>query len=559
MTVARLFKEPLSPVDSAWLRIGTPANLAMITGVITFSEALDYDRLVATFDARLSPYKRFRQRTIEPLIGPPYWEMDAKFDIHNHVYKISLPEPGDHKALQNMASEMMSTPLDMSKPLWELHYIDNYSEGSALICRLHHCIADGIALIQVLLSTADVQIDAPWPELPEEIYSRPGFSGLSPLARLFVPAVKTIRVVQNQWRGARHLLHEGFDTLFDTGKMLELTRKGADGSTALGKLLLLPPDRRTILKGQCGIPKRAVWSKAIKVEDVKTVGKSMGGTINDILLSAMTGALRRYMLEREQALEGLNIRAIVPMDLRTDADFGQLGNRFGLVFLSLPVGIDDPKKRFLVLKKRMDAIKDTPEAVAAFGILAFMGINPRRIENIIRGIFGLKGTAVMTNVPGPREPLYMAGGQIDGLMFWVPTPANISLGVSIISYAGEVLVGVATDEGIIPDPERIIDAFQDEFETLRNLHSAPDPAEAPVEYAVPEGVDGVITEPALDEENESDETGQLELAKTEQPDEPVEDSMQKAGMCQAMTKKGAPCKNRALVGSAYCRVHSTFG
>jgi WS/DGAT/MGAT family acyltransferase len=519
MTVARLIKEPLSPVDSAWLRIGTPTNLAMINGVITFSEALDYERLVATFEARLVPYKRFRQRVIEPLIGPPYWEMDANFDIHNHVYKISLPEPRDHEALQNLASEMMSMPLEINKPLWELHYVDNYSEGGALICRLHHCIADGVALIRVLLSTADVEPNAAWPEPREELYSGSGFSGLSPLARLFVPAVKTIRAVQNQWRGARHLLNEGFDTLFDRGKMLALTRKGADGSMALGKLVLMLPDRRTILKGQCGIPKRAVWSKAIKVEDVKMVGKTTGGTINDILLTAMTGALRRYMLDREQVLDGLNIRVIVPVDLRTDADFDRLGNRFGLVFLSLPVGVEDPKKRLAVLKRRMDAIKDTPEAVVSFGILAFMGINPRRIENIIRNIFGLKGTAVMTNVPGPRQPLYMAGGRIDGLMFWVPTPANVSLGVSIISYAGEVIVGVATDAGIIPDPERIVDAFQDEFETLRNLGGAPDQVEAPAEYTVSE----------------------------------------EAGNCHAMTKKGAPCKNRALAGSAYCRVHSTHG
>jgi len=551
MNITRICREPLSPVDNAWFRIGTPTNLAMISGVITFSEPLDFERLTATIEVRLLSYQRFGQVVREPKIGPAFWETDPGFNIQNHVYKISMPEPRDHLALQRLVSEMMSIPLDKAKPLWELHYVDNYIEGGALICRLHHCIADGVALIQVLLSAADLEPDVNWPALREEPYP-----GLSPLARLFVPAVKAARMFQSNWRGARRLLHGRGESLIDVDKVLGFARKGADGGLALGKLLLMLPDRKTFLKGQCGIPKKAVWSKAIKVSDVKVLGKQMGGTINDILLAAMTGALRRYMLDRGEDVDGLNIRVLVPVDLRAEDEIDQLGNRFGLVFLSLPIGIEDPVKRLSVLKKRMDTIKNTPEAVVAFGILSFMGINPRRIENIIRDIFALKVTAVATNVPGPRQPLYMAGGLIDGLMFWVPMSANLSLGMSIISYAEDVIVGVATDAGIIPDPEKIVVAFQDEFENLRDYGLALDTNGATPAITTYKQDTGVARDALPDVGADEGTVSQAASNAAARPDVPTEESQAVPGKCQALTKKGQPCKNRALSGSSYCRVHS---
>jgi diacylglycerol O-acyltransferase / wax synthase len=194
----------------------------------------------------------------------------------------------------------------------------------------------------------------------------------------------------------------------------------------------------------------------------------MGGTINDILLSAVTGALRRYLEERGEPVGGLNIRAIVPVNLRPPEELGKLGNRFGLVFLSLPVGISDPIKRLVVLKQRMDAIKNSPEAVVALGILNVIGMTPTQIEKIIISIFGMKGSAVMTNVPGPRQMLYLAGKPVTAIMFWVPSPAGLNIGVSIFSYAGDIFLGVATDAGVVADPERIIELFQIEFAYLNS-------------------------------------------------------------------------------------------
>jgi diacylglycerol O-acyltransferase / wax synthase len=261
-------------------------------------------------------------------------------------------------------------------------------------------------------------------------------------------------------------VHEGMDVLVHPDRMRATTRSGIAASKALSKLLLLPPDRKTIFKQKCDIPKRAAWSSDIRMEDVKAVGRLMGGTINDILLSAVTGALRRYFEENNQPVLGLNIRAMVPVNLRSEESLDQLGNQFGLVYLDLPIGVKDPIRRLVTLRRRMDAIKNTPEAVVALGILNFIGFTPTQIEKIILTIFGIKGTAVMTNVPGPRETLHLTGAEISSLMFWVPAPGNLSLGVSILSYAGRVILGVATDAGMAPDPERIVELFLVEFEHL---------------------------------------------------------------------------------------------
>jgi hypothetical protein len=172
---------------------------------------------------------------------------------------------------------------------------------------------------------------------------------------------------------------------------------------------------------------------------------------------------------RGEPIGGLDFRAVVPVNLRPIEEELNLGNSFGLVFLSLPVGIEDPLERLAELKRRMDLIKGTPEAIVAFGILNTMGLASPKIEDIIVDIFEKKATTVMTNVPGPREVRYFAGKAIRGVMFWVPQSGRLGLGVSIISYAGEVLVGIASDAGLTPDPEMIVEALHAEFEQYREL------------------------------------------------------------------------------------------
>ncbi len=506
--------EIFTPVDAAWLHMDQPSNLAMIAGVMMFDTPLDFERLRGLIESRLLIYDRFRQRVKEPLLGLglPRWETDPAFDMDYHLQRMTLAAPGDEAALQQLAGRLMSVPLDRRHPLWQFHLVDGYGSGSAVIARLHHCIADGLALVQVLLSMTDASPDSA--PLAEAAAPPPA---ASPLENLFAPVN---RVVETTVTTAESVLQAGLLTLAHPSRLVDAAKLGALGVLAASKLLLINPDRPTLFKGKCGVSKRAVWSQPIPLADIKALAHSLHGTVNDVLLAAVTGALRRYLEAKDQPVAGLNIRAMVPVSIRPPDRLNQLGNQFGLVILSLPVGARDPVQRLLVLKQRMDDIKGTPEALVAFGLLGGMGVTPAQVEDLLVRFFAAKVSAVMTNVPGPRETIYLAGQPLKRIMFWVPQPGNLSLGVSIISYAGEVVVGVATDEGLVPDPDQIIAAFDDEVAHLKAWVTPGDLPQRAAPSKHPAAVKAVETR-----------------------------------ACHGYTRSGQPCKNRALPHSDYCRVH----
>jgi diacylglycerol O-acyltransferase / wax synthase len=441
-------RTPLSSVDAAWLRMEDPTNLMMVTGVLTFDERLDTSRVRSLLEDRLLAYPRFRQRVAEaPLgIGPPQWVSDRRFDLDAHLHRIALPEPGDKAALEALVSDLMSTPLDFSKPLWQVHLVD-YGSGSVLVARVHHCIADGIALIQVLLSLTDTEAE--------------------PHHRHTVPPPDTAAAGSTALlRAAGWLAGAGSGLIREPSKALGLAALGATAAGTLAQLSLLPPDPKTALKGPLGTSKRAAWSEPFPLADVKAAGARAGGTINDALVTAAAGALRRYLIDRGEEVDGLEIRVAVPVNLRGDGQAGSLGNQFGLAFLALPLGIAEPGKRLLEIKRRMDEIKSSLQPAVALGVLSAIGYAPTRVQPLAVQFFGSKASAVLTNVPGPRQQLYLAGKPLRRAMFWVPQSGRLGLGISILSYNGEVLVGVASDTGLVPDPERIVAEFEADLREL---------------------------------------------------------------------------------------------
>jgi diacylglycerol O-acyltransferase len=465
MAAARLRRDHLSPMDALVLHMDRPTNLVMVTGVLLFDELLDFERLKATVERRLLAYERFRQRVRESRspIGLPHWETDPYFDIAAHVHRIALPAPGDRVALQALVSDLLAVPLDFSMPPWQIHLVENYGAGCALIMRLHHCIADGLALVQVLLSLADRAPDAPWPE-PLEETPRPW----NPIEAILGPMVGAYDAASSAIHGAETVLHEGWETLTDPARRLEAAMVAASGARSLGKLALSPPDRHTAFQGPCGIPKRGVWSDPIALSDIKAIGKTLDATVNDVMLAAVAGALGSYLRARGESTDGLDIRVYVPVNARKPGEEVLLGNRIGAVFLSLPLGIEDPHERVVELKRRMDAIKASPEAVLLSGVLSGVGLTPVQVKRVLGNLIAAKATAVMTNVIGPREALYLAGAPIRDLMFWVPVPAGLGLGISILSYAGRVTLGITTDAGLVPDPEVILAAFRTDLEAMKS-------------------------------------------------------------------------------------------
>ncbi len=452
-------REPMANVDIAWLHMETPTNLMMITGILFFEKPLTYDQLVAVLEERLLKFKRFRQRVVnfQKSFKQTYWETVPDFDIHEHVVREELPPPGDHKALQEHVSKLMSTPLDFNKPLWQFHLIEDFQGGSAVIGRLHHCIADGTALVRVLLSLTDDSADPPPP--PPLTGAQKKTASEDPRGSASVKS----------WGLGSKLLQQHPQKNEHLAKWLQYAKLGAGAVSTLSKLVFRPFDPKTLFRGDLGVEKRAAWSKPLPLGDVKAIGKSLNATVNDVLLTAMVGGLRRYLVQRGQTIGKLNIHAAVPVNLRpVDAPL-EMGNYFGLVFPSLPVGIEDPVKRLKVLHRRMEAIKRSPEAMVTFGVLQAMGMAPSELESFIVNFLGKKSTAVMTNVPGPRETIYLAGSPLKSLMFWVPQSGRVGMGISILSYAGQVYLGVTTDAKLVPDPDTIIKGFYEEFDALLAL------------------------------------------------------------------------------------------
>ena len=459
MTSSR--RENVSPVDTAWLRMDRPSNLMMICGVMLFRERVEFARLQSVVQERWLRFKRFRQRPVQTL-GAAYWETAADFDINDHVVRVALPGKAGKKELQALVSRLACTPLNPARPMWQYHFVDNYRGGSAVIARVHHCYADGIALVQVLLSMTDSAPDGPaaMPAPPARKERPPGDD---PLAELMEPISGVMKMALSV---GSTLIEKGAGIWLEPAKAVALAEQGGALTAEIAKLALMGHDSPTRFKGVPGIGKRVAWAEPIPLDEVKAVGRALGASVNDVLLSCVAGALRGYLADKGDPTEGVMIRALVPVNLRPPEKAYKLGNRFGVVFLDLPIGIENPIERLYAVRANMGALKGSLQPILTLGLLAAAGAGPKLLQDQLVTVLARNATAVMTNVPGPQQPLYLAGARIERFMFWVPQSGDIGMGVSILSYDGEVQFGLITDRRLCPDPERVIARFGPEYEKL---------------------------------------------------------------------------------------------
>jgi WS/DGAT/MGAT family acyltransferase len=245
-----------------------------------------------------------------------------------------------------------------------------------------------------------------------------------------------------------------------------VAKEGGEIARELAVALSLSDDPDTVLRGKLGVSKRVAWAPTLPLEDVKAISRVFDATVNDVLMASMAGALRSYMVERGERIDGVTIRATVPVNLRPLEHAKKLGNHFGLVFLDLPIGEIHPVQRLLRVVESMKQLKQSRQAVVVYGLLAALGMAPPMLQNLAFEIFSRKATTVATNVPGPQMPLYLAGEKIKEQMFWVPQTGSIGMGVSILSYNGNVHFGLIADAKLIPDPDAVIQRFIPEFEKL---------------------------------------------------------------------------------------------
>jgi WS/DGAT/MGAT family acyltransferase len=462
-------RQRMSSVDTAWLRMDRPSNLMMIVGIDVFERAVDPVRLRAVIEERLLAFTRFRQRVEVDARGAAWWVEDDRFDLDAHLLVHRLATPGTDAQLQAFVAGLAATPLDPDRPLWQFHLVRGFRGTDALVARIHHCIADGIALVRVLLSLTDEAPGGRRRVATDEEGRAGRDGGPSPACTPILDPLTqgAVRVIE----AAGDVVSRSIRLAGEPGRLLDYARIGRRIAADAARIALMTQDTATPLKGVPGVAKGIAWNEPLPLDDVKLVGRAFGASVNDVLLACVAGALRTYLRARGHDTAGSELRAMVPVNLRPTDGPIRLGNRFGLVPLELPVGIGNPVARLQEVRRRMDALKAGYQAVLAYALLEVVGRAPRPVQDRILNDLARKATAVMTNVPGPKAPLSLAGRKLSRMMFWVPQSGDIGLGVSILSYAGGVQFGVIGDRRLCPEPQALIDAFAPQFDDLLLLAS----------------------------------------------------------------------------------------
>lgn len=426
--------------DLTWARMDAPTQPMVVTVMLLLATPLDPDRFEAILRDRLLSFARFRQRLVQQGVRHA-WVEDATFDLNNHLEWRRLPETGDSRTLETLVGELASQPLNFQRPLWRCVAVDNAGAGSAVVFRVHHCIADGIALLRVFLTLAD---------------RTPHWDG----------ATAAQRSTGEEQRMQAQLAAKTAKTSRPSPDWWKRWRWGIAFLATLLRQPLLPPDTRTLLRGRLNGQKRMAWSAPIPLNKITGIRQRWGGRVNDVMLTATVGALGRYLRARGEMRSGLKIRLAVPFNLRPYQEEIRLGNEFAVIFLSLPLDIIDPVARLKAVRTRMERVKASPEAVANRLLIKLVGRFPRWLEQGIMRLYGTKATAVLTNVPGPEEKLYLAGALIERGLGWVPQVTGIGIGFCVLSYAGSITVGVTTDSSVVAEPAELVAGFEAELAEL---------------------------------------------------------------------------------------------
>ena len=482
MTVGGIGAEQMDPADVAWLHMDRPTNLMVVNIVLWFDAPVDQAAVLQLFEDRVVwRFRRFRQRAADPALtltpwAAPQWVDDAGFAVADHVSRTRLPAPGDRGALQRTASDLAGRPLRKDRPLWELHLLDGYGDGGALLLRTHHAIADGGALMQVLLSLADPLEAGEHPDvLPvHDDIASPPLLLRGPGGRA---AGRTIAAARRAGSAAGDLSAVVRAALADPRKAAGLAGSARAGAAMLRKLSFGLTADRNLLQGPLVPGKQRSWTRPVPVEAVKAEGAAAGSTVNDLMLAAITAALRRYLLEHDAL--AAEVIVIVPVSLRpAGAPLpAGLGNEFGLVFVRLPTGETDQGRRRARVKTQMDQIKSSREAVFVYTMLQRMGQLPAAAQNAWVDAFAGKATAIITNVAGPLHRVQIAGTPVAGMMGWVPVTGPLGLGLSIVSYAGQLSVGLASDAHLLPDHDRLLALLEEEVGALHTPAASSSPPE----------------------------------------------------------------------------------
>lgn len=484
----------MSVQDSLWLTMDRPNNLMVVDGAMVLRGRPDSAELRKVFDSTLAKFPVLKRRPVRAGLGWA-WEDSPDFNLEDHLQEITYDQPISMVEVQQFLSEQRSIPLSKDRPLWCAHLLSpvvmaDGTLGSALVERFHHSIADGVRLTQVLLGMCESDEAAVSAVVSHSSASRSEEhdDGVLDIAKhaaeevtdaltsglndLVSGAANTLRhprtaVVQAPGNAASmiaagwHGLEGGIglvrhpDRLLDALEALGVENyRGTNDLSSVTKLALASSEE-TVWTGEPGLVKAVAWSEPISLSDVKAIGKQSGATVNDVLLAAIAGGLRRYLAERGDEVE--EVIWMVPVNLKPFEENlpPDLGNYFALVFVPMPLSSTAPADRLSEMHHRMERIKNSDEAVLTFGLQRMVSTSPSQIAYFLTNFFANKAVGVLTNVPGPRSQITLAGVPVHQVVGFAPCSGNQPMTATIFSYNGGVTVGFATDAGLVPDPDRL--------------------------------------------------------------------------------------------------------
>ncbi len=456
----------LSVVDNSFLAIEGPTTHQHVAAVLVLDArplthpdgGIDIDTIRTYIDSRLHLIPRYRQRLATvPLGNRLVWIDDEHFNIHYHVRHASLPRPGDERQLKRLAARVVSQQLDRAKPLWEIWVVEGLEGGRfALVAKTHHCMVDGVSgvdLLAVLLNPTENADFTPGPRwIPR-------------------PAPTPLQIFRDEWmRRVRQPLDALWETPCPFTSPFAIARGLWESVSAVGETLgaAARPASPTPINLPIGPHRRYDWV-AFDLADVKAVKNSLGGTVNDIVLATVAGALRTFLEGRRVNVDVLDLRASIPVSIRTDEQRGTLGNQIALWMANLPVAERDPRRRLDKVRADTARLKESRQTLGAQVLAAVSEWTSTTLLSLAVRLstrsrpFNL----VVTNVPGPQIPLYLLGAELRECYPMLALLPNQALGVALFSYSGKLCWGFIADWDLIPDLHDFVLGIETAFRELR--------------------------------------------------------------------------------------------
>lgn len=453
----------MSAMDASFFNLERTGQLLHIAGVYTVEGALDFERLQSELAARLHLLPRYTQRVVEVPFGlaHPTWEADPDFHIRNHVLRHALRPPGDDAQLSKLASRLFAEPLDRTRPLWELHQIDGYrGERSVLFGKVHHAMVDGVSGVHILGLIFDPSPrPGSFPPAPAAVDTAPLPSWLMQLVggvrEEIGRNVELVRALAALVRSPARLFAQLGESADALGEMLRLVVAGTPA---------------TPFNGHVSILRRVLWT-TFDLNHVKGIKNRLGGTVNDVVLATIATALRAYLEERGVQPDGMELRAMVPVNVRGASEDGALGNRISMMAAPLPVGIHDPLERLRQVRAAMATLKQSGQPARMTRMLEVVELLPPFLQRPLAWLNfqGAPVNTVCTNVPGPPVSLYAQGKRLETLVPIVPLAQGVGLAFAILSYADTLTIGVTADPALVPNGELVIELLREAYDELRAL------------------------------------------------------------------------------------------